>query len=293
MKGSKRSRIATLKGTAPRISDDTNQRRSLGNRSVRSPEHRAAPTDPALKCQKLKATKTRSTGHQQCQKASENLAVFKISNGRCLIHSLTTITSVDMVKLAPKPKTHWSTSRGQGSCWGNFLLELSEAPGLWGRGRRTVPSRGVWKVGSIKRNSGPSTKLSICFLSSLQAAPSRSHQNSIAQLVMVNVHTVKMHLTFYVLMTQLQAHSRTWPWPPPLFYRESIACPIFLQTTLDTGINRIQNRNHSITPRITPLHLIILHHVSLSYLYFTPHNPVHPVRKRSPQKKSPQTGSIC
>lgn len=147
--------------------------------------------------------------------------------------------------------------------------------------------------GSIKRNSGPSTKLSICFLSSLQAAPSRSHQNSIAQLVMVNVHTVKMHLTFYVLMTQLQAHSRTWPWPPPLFYRESIACPIFLQTTLDTGINRIQNRNHSITPRITPLHLIILHHVSLSYLYFTPHNPVHPVRKRSPQKKSPQTGSIC
>ena len=154
LKGSKRSRIATLKGTAPRISDDTNQRRSLGNRSVRSPEHRAAPTDPALKCQKLKATKTRSTGHQQCQKASENLAVFKISNGRCLIHSLTTITSVDMVKLAPKPKTHWSTSRGQGSCWGNFLLELSEAPGLWGRGRRTVPSRGVWKVGPSKETQG-------------------------------------------------------------------------------------------------------------------------------------------
>ena len=105
----------------------------------------------------------------------------------------------------------------------------------------------------------------------LQAAPSRYHQNSIA-------------------------HSRTWPWRPGhlhCFRIESIACPIFLQTTLDTGINRIQNRNHSITPRITPLHLIILHHVSLSYLYFTPHNPVHPVRKRSPQKKSPQTGSIC
>lgn len=187
-----------------------------------------------------------------------------------------------MVKLAPKPKTHWRRE----------FKEVAGEMSPWTLGSTRPMGAGAayctisWSLegGSIKRNSGPSTKLSICFLSSLQAAPSRSHRNSIAQLVMVNVHTVKMHLTFYVLMTQLQAHSRTWPWPPPLFYRESIACPIFLQT-LDTGINRIQNRNHSITPRITPLHLIILHHVSLSYLYFTPHNPVHPVRKRSPQKK--------
>ncbi len=66
------------------------------------------------------------------------------------------------------------------------------------------------------------------------------------------------------------------------FSPESISCPcfhIFSKKTILESIS-FRNWNHIMTLKTTPLPLI-LHNVSLSYLYLTPHNPVHPVRKQT------------